>query len=350
MSTNPRNKIEIMRKKNNAIKKTNSAIINIKNIAQEDLYIRRTLTKPIYTVDNHNFSAPFRYFSSKAITEREKDYYDNLIRKSKEYNGTPIISDNNISSTILLHYLYFKKNVTAIVIWPITNMDITPSNFLYKELEKYGTIHGIIKLELTFFEMQNFIYQVYFNNNYIKTMEKLKGKTTKVSSKSSKSNKITVIFYETRQEINGKNAKFKQHLRGVVQRKLKTNVLSNILLHATDNFTEMIELARLVCNENSLKLLGEQQIGEIIKNTKIMNIFLTIKYHIYSNLNLYQQDNILFNRGFIDFSIGFPVDDLLITQRDNVIEPSKVTETDKKLKYYDPANYYFLGMKFKKLE
>lgn len=363
------NRIELLRRKNQIARERILATPVKNNISKvenkEIIHPKNIHLNPINRVTCYDFISPLKYFHNRVEKDTDKDYYSELIDIAKKIKKeTLIISNNNKNLfNIFLHYLFFQSGVTAMILWPKSNtcfkpvtsnestISINKETFFYKELEHYGTIHGIVCVDLNNKQMMNFIYQVYFNNRFIKTTSKLKNKLTKIKDNSN-TNCFYVIFYETDKKINGKNASFKQHLRGLIQRRLGSSNSSNTLLHATDNFTEMIEMAKLLL-PTSLEFLKYQNIEQVINSNHIISQLLKFKKQIYK-LDIFRQELILFNKDYIDFSMGDRIDqtELRVNQYNSYLEVDDggIIEKNTRIKYLNPDYYYyFLGLKFARL-
>jgi hypothetical protein len=306
--------------------------------------------KGLGKIEPYSYFSAISYFKTKTNNIKSVGkYYDNLYEKSQTIRKESLFIENSdkILDTLLLHYLYFHPNTTAMVLWPSSKVILTREHFLYKELENNGIIHGVKKITLTSNQIINFLYQIYYGNSFIKTPKKLKKKQEKIQA-TNLSNTLYIIFYETTEKISGKNAPFKQKMRQLLQRRVRSGATSNNLLHATDNFMETIELAKLVCNQNSLELLNYQDLEGIMSDRLILSQFMKFKKSIYSEMSLYHQELILFNKGFVSFSLGNTVKQpLILNQYKDIMKESPMIITDDSLPYFGPSNfYYFLGMKF----
>lgn len=150
---------------------------------------------------------------------------------------------------MLPNYFSTNNNITAIVLWPTALDNNTINSIFYDELRSNGTIYGIKKVYFSQEELFIFIQELYQGNIFIKSKSKVVKKQKKVNGLNKK-NTIFIIFYETKKEICGKNAPYKQHLRKLLQIELlRKNIFNNSsrsLLHATDNHNQTIDLAKLI--------------------------------------------------------------------------------------------------------
>lgn len=176
----------------------------------------------------------------------------NLMRKKYGIYSNSFKSSNipNIPNLkILPNFLYIYDNITAIVLWPTSLHNNTIHHILYDELRFNGIIHNIKKVHFSQEELFTFIQELYQGNVFIKSKSKVIKKQKKVGGLN-KINTIFIIFYETKKEICGKNAPYKQYLRKLLQMELlRKNIFNNSsrsLLHATDNHQQTIDLAKLI--------------------------------------------------------------------------------------------------------
>lgn len=305
---------------------------------------KNIMVKPIGNIAKYDFITPSLYFKDKV----NDNHHDILYERSKTIEKKTLFIkefDHKLDG-ILLHYLFFSKNITAIVVWPISNIILNKDNYLYKKLAKSGTIHAVKKITLSSKQMFNLFYQLYYSNKHMKTLDKLKKKQLKCHA-NNKVNIIQIVFYETEKKINGNNADFKQELRLSVQKRVSIKASSTAFLHATDNFTEMIELAKIVCNLNSVNFLERQNIAKMLEDKETLKKLLSFKDNIY-DLSLFNQELILFSDKFVSFSLGSKKDDqLIIYQQKNILNQDKIVKTNNKIDYFNPLGYYYyLGIKF----
>lgn len=282
-------------------------------------------------ISNYDYIEALKYFKNVYSS----DLYEKLLNKILNYNGSLLyLKNNTLRNEVLLKYLYLLKNITGIVIWPISKIDNLESNsFFIRELNKYGVIHGIKEIDLTKHEAINFIYQLYYGNKYFNNNNKFTKKLNK-SKIDSNLNKIYIIFYETNQRINGMNAPFKSHLRKTIIKNKHLDVHSNLVIHATDNFNETIELAKMVLNKNSLKFLENMNVASHMKNINLCESLKKIK-KITNNFNLKDRDNIL---------VSINKDSSIIVYQNEIFDNSFTINN--KIDYYNLDNfYYYIGLK-----
>ena len=206
---------------------------------------------------------------------------------------------------ILLQYSKCMKNLAILVIWPIAKIDNLQSDPFYEELLSEGEIHAIKYLNMSKKQIQGLIYQIYYNKPCFKDMNSIISKQKNLEAYNS-NNKIICVFFEAHKPelLSGTDANLKVKFRQILKKTCE--VKPNHFLHATDNHTELQELAQLFCNKNSIRLLQYQRIDRIVQNNYSFSKILTMTYKnwLYQNILPIDQLRFMLFSSVVLYSLG----------------------------------------------
>lgn len=267
--------------------------------------------KILFEINDFDYLQPIKklenYFKGS-----ESNYYSNLLKTfiNHKFNRPIQITNFNYElDEILLQYIKCIKNISCLLIWPIANIKDLHETEFYKFLSKNGRIHGIKQLDLTYKQIQGIIYQIYYDKSGFKNFKSIKAKQER-SLANKNLNKIILIFFQADnfQQISGKDAPLKNHLRELLKKESgqDQNLKINFFLHATDNHTQCIELAQLFCNKNSLKLLEYQRLDQLLHKNfdKSLLMTMTFKNWLYQEIDLIDQIRFLIYNNIIWYILG----------------------------------------------
>jgi hypothetical protein len=262
----------------------------------------------------------------KRLAEYYKSkYYKKLIKQTMKYFLTKeygldaplyIQQHHYLFDEILLQYVKCFSTMSAMIVYPLSNITNIYDTQFYKELKQNGQVHGIKEMILTNKQVRNMIYQVYYNKDGFKKMKVIKGKQER-SGATETNNRFFIIFYKAKKfsEISGKDAPLKVKLRNILQKESgKMDKSANFFLHITDNNTECIELAQLFCNKNSMRLIYHQRLERILENKffyKPQVILMTFKNWLYQEVHPLDHIRFMIVSSMILYSLGLrPANDL----------------------------------------
>lgn len=279
-------------------------------------------TDPMFEIKSYDYMEPIK----KLYTYYKNPYYQKLLSFESllmwhyHDNFLYLKNDHDINE-IMLQYIKCIKNSTVMIVYPSSNVTDIFSTTFYEELLKNGEIHGIKELDINQRQLKGIIYQVYYDKSGFKMMDGIEGKKKHSVGKG----KLYVVFYKANnfEDISGKDAPLKIKLRETLRTSDDTKL--NYFLHCTDNHTQVIELAKLFCNQNSIDLLLHQRIDHIINNSynRSLAMFMTFKNWLYQNVKPIDQMKYMLFSSIVLYSLGTRViNDLdLIIWKDNITEP-----------------------------
>lgn len=240
----------------------------------------------MHQVEDFDYVEPIKY-----LTKYYGVYYNELLdRIQKQIFKPPIyINDHHYDlDEMILQYCKCIKDMSLMVVWPVANVTNIQKTKFYFELEQNGKVHAIKEMVLSRSQLNGVIYQTYYNKSGFKSMDAIKGKAAKSRGRNHV-NRIFVIFYKANNfsQISGKNAPLKVKLRESLREDSpnKTDKL-NFFLHVTDNHTEVVELAQLFCNKNSMRIIHYQRLDRILygRYAKSIMLFMTYKNFLYQKI------------------------------------------------------------------
>lgn len=246
-----------------------------------------------------------KYYSNHNYYQKLLEQIDNYFL-TKEYTLNEHIyieQHHHLFDEVLLQYVKCFRTMSAMIIWPIAQIDNIYETEFYQELLQNGIIHGIKEMLLTNKQVRNVIYQIYYDKDGFKKMDIIRRKQER-SKATDKLNKIFIIFYKAHNfnEIIGKNAPLKNKLR----KTLSKNDIPNYYLHVTDNHTQCVEMAQLFCNKNSMQLTYHQRLDRILENEFYRGqvMLMSIKKWLYEEIHPIDHIRFLFTSSLILFSLG----------------------------------------------
>jgi len=341
-------KEDLVKKKNNIEK-----ILKIKNVndklldyfyTDKDVYCCPTNLEPMFNINKFDYLKPIKLLS-EYYSEGTHNYYKDLYEKNKNIKAVKY-NDYEDHNEIILQYVKCFKNMLILVVW---NTEIIPPEFMnyLKENDTNGIIHGVKTLTLNKKQIEGVIFQLYYYSPKYKNYDKIKNKANKVSN----STNIHIIFYESTDPIkfNERNSEKKKKLREILKGTsltlTGTSLTStggskehklNDYMYSTCNFTHTVEVAELLCNENSLQMLKYQRIDRLLtdKNYPSYVLIMTIKNWIYKNILLVDQIRFMLTGSSLLYSLGtrkIKDIDLLVY---HIPEKTETIDFDQKMNYY----------------
>jgi hypothetical protein len=235
-------------------------------------------------IEVYDYIEPIKILSNY-YNGSEPNYYEYLLNKfgDKHFDKPLFIKNYDYDlDEILLQYLKYFKNIRASIIWPSSNYTINLSD-LSNLSKDNSNIHAIKEIYLTRKQIQGFIYQVY--NTKWTNFKEIQDKQNIIGGTNNQ-NKIYIIFYEHS-----------------IQLPKNVNLSSSYL---SDSYDKTIEIAQLVCNKNSIKLLKYQRIDRFfLKNfDKSQKMFILFKEWLYENINVINRIRFLLFSSIVLYTLG----------------------------------------------
>jgi len=278
----------------------------------DKIYCCDVNTEPLFdNIKNYDYLEPIKKLANY-YKNVEPNYYNTLIDTYSNYNfEKPLyIKDSNYElDEIMLQYVKCFKNMSCLIVWSVANINNVHQTDFYDMLKKNGTVHAIKELNLNKKQIQGALYQIYSDKSEAHNMQWIQGKQ-KLSGIDGFNNKIFVIFYEANDfnKISGKDAPLKVKLREAlkVNSNVKNDIKLNAMLHISDNNTQVVELAQLFCNKNSLRLLQYQRLDRIFnkKFYKSYVMFMTYKNWLLNNVKPINQLRFMLFSSVVMYSLG----------------------------------------------
>jgi hypothetical protein len=267
--------------------------------------------KPTFQIEDFDYIEPIKKLA-EYYKESSSDYYQKVISSyGKENLKVPVfLKDFDYDKDeILLQYSKCISDSSIMIVWPISNIKTIQDTSFYNEIQKHGKVHWIKEINLTKKQVQGLIYQVYYDKSGFKEMKAIKGKQEKSKADEQK-NKFFIIMYKADKfnEISGTDAALKVKFREILRSSSGTpsDTKPNLFLHITDNHTQVVELAQLFCNKNSIRILQYQRLDRILYKDfyKSYVNLMTYKNWIYQNIDPLEHVRFLLVSGITLYALG----------------------------------------------
>lgn len=239
------------------------------------------------------------------------NYYDTIL---KTYTKTQImnldIESEQDRDLIVFEYLKCKKNMFVLTFWPITVNNVD-QNEMKTICKKYGNVCHVKKIQLSRNGLFNLMFWMYDEFTYDHRIDFITKKMDYVEA--SDVNNVMFIILEniTGSKISGQASLAKKEIRNTLKELMthpnKSNIRGNDLIHINDFFYQTVNYSKLILNENSLKVLEEQNIRNIISPYFIVsNLKLqTFKKWITLNMSTLEQERLIILGSVILYAYGY---------------------------------------------
>jgi hypothetical protein len=272
----------------------------------------------------------------------DNNYYQKLYERNRQYlNAKNKIRLNMIDEispedrdSIITQYIKCRPNTFIITIWKPA---IPVLDKFVEFLEKNGSIYYIKTESMSKKTLRNLMFWMYDEFAYTQRFDFFEKKLEYIEAVD-ENNPTCFIVFDNTMELRDKLMEYtqldKEKFRG------------NDLIHINDYFYQTIEYSELIFNENSLKVLSQQNSFAfaspefILPNLKIQ----TLRKILYSELSLLEMDRFITMGGTVLYAYGIrafnDVDAIVIN-----VEPNSTPElTDKIEKFFvnKSSKIYFL--------
>jgi len=243
----------------------------------------------------------------------ESSYYNKLIKLYSEFNAHKVgrldeqfpidIMDPNDRDLIMLEYVKCRPNIRTIIFWPIVTQKLDVDQII-DLTQKYGNICYIKTITLT----KNAIFNLMFwLNNEFTFGSRFDVITRRIQNMQfSNSNEVTVVFCDIEKDNILKINNIVTDVINMISLKLG-DIKNEDLLKISNHFYQTIEHAKIILNENTLKVLELQNINNII-NPHMANANLkiqTLKKWNANNLSQLESGRIVTFGDVILYAYGF---------------------------------------------
>lgn len=273
-------------------------------------------TEPIFdNITPFNFPEPIKQLA-KYYHGSDPNYYEELydrIKNKNLENQNPLFIKkyNYDLDETALQYIKCFKNMSCLVVWPISKYSNIFTTEFYDYLTKNGTVHIVKEIDVSYKQVQGMIYQIYYDKSGFKNLNSIKGKQQKGKADSDH-NTFFIIFYEAKDfnAISGKDAPLKIKLREIIKKESHEpeNTSLNYFLHITDNHTQCVELAQLFCNKNSMRIIQYARLDRVLhdrqKNSKALIYLMTFKNWLYQKIKPIDHIRFMLYSSIVLYSLG----------------------------------------------
>jgi len=260
---------------------------------------------PLYTDINENdYTEPLKRLSN------ENKYLEKYIPKNK----------NELNDTVIQFYIKSMKNISILCVYPNSVTMNDQYEILIKRLKEFGTIHYTKDISINYYTAYNLIYQLYANEERMKSNAHILYKINRLGFKKDSVNKMQVIVYSLSEKskkeninISGSSAAFKMELRDIfVNEAIKNTKFTEDddryprgydFLHISDNSNQSYEYASLLFHENSMNFLEKQKSWRLLEMSKAQENFNKLKDFIYS-YSMMELEKLLLNSSVTLYTHG----------------------------------------------
>jgi Zn ribbon nucleic-acid-binding protein len=315
-----------------------------------DNYALDNMTLEIKELKNPYGAYRVRYANSVGYhcgsLENENDYTEPLKRLSKEnkYLEKYIPKNKNeLNDTVIQFYIKSMKNISILCVYPNSVTMNDQYEILIKRLKEFGTIHYTKDISINYYTAYNLIYQLYANEERMKSNAHILYKINRLGFKKDSVNKMQVIVYSLSEKskkeninISGSSAAFKMELRDIfVNEAIKNTKFTEDddryprgydFLHISDNSNQSYEYASLFFHENSMNFLEKQKSWRLLDMSKAQENFNKLKEFIY-DYSMMELEKLLLNSSVTLYTHGIreanDIDGILLggcleSMRDNI--------------------------------
>jgi hypothetical protein len=276
---------------------------------KESYCCKRDVYSMFDDIDDFDYIKPIKKLA-EYYAGSEPNYYETVVQKydTKLANPLYIYDFDYELDEILLQYTKCINNMSVMITWPVSNISDIKKTKFYSELKSNGDIHAIKEIVISQKQLQGIIHQVYYDKGVFKRFEAVQNKAERCGKRDN--NRIFVIFYKSRdvKTITGTDAPFKVAMRKLLKESSgnKQDLKDNMFLHITDNHLEAIELAKIFCNKNSMRMLQYQRLDRLLKHNfwKSLVFFMTFKSWLYSNIAPIDQIRFMLFSSSVLFTLG----------------------------------------------
>jgi len=302
------------------------------------------------------------------------DYYEPIKRYSEMNNNifNNIINKKKINDIIMNYYIKSRTDIYIIILYPNALKYNNIYNKLINILKSNGDIHYIKNLSINYTTSYNLIYQLYANDNKIKTNDSIIYKINSLGFINNNNNEIKVIICtlkDTSKNINIYkleliNLFYNEDLKNTKYKPDDDKYPNKYnYLDISNNINQSYEYANIFLNKNSFNFLKKQQSWRILEMFKSKELINTIKNDIY-NYSLNELEKILIYGSSVLYTYGLretdyincmvidknllniSIDNNRLNEIEQILNISNYKELIINPKYY----YYFMGLKFLKLK
>ena len=255
---------------------------------------------------------------------KETDYTEPLKRLAKDNKYLEKYlpkTKNEINDTVIQFYIKSMKNISILCVYP--NSLALPNQYdsFVKKLNEFGTIHYTKDLSINYYTAYNLIYQLYANEERMKTNANILYKINRLGfTRDNLNNTMKVIVYSLSEKsvkdnimINGSSAAFKMQLRDIfVNEAIKKTSFTDDddryprgydFLHISDNSNQSYEYASLFFHENSMNFLEKQKSWRLLDMSKAQDNFNKLKEFVY-NYSMMELEKLLLNSSVTLYTHG----------------------------------------------
>jgi len=268
------------------------------------------IPEPMFTgIDRFDYTKPVELLAER-YKDTEHNHYSELHSAIKKRTiSTPMfINRDDDLDEVLLQYVRCFPGITLHLVWPKSRVTRIEETKYYEELNRLGKIHAIKKLILSKKQVQGVIHQMYYRNKYVNSMNDIINKQKALDAYEHK-NAVYTVFFEPDDitKMSGKGSEHKELLREILRDGSgNQDTKTGSYLHITDNFAEMIELASVICNKNSLDVLHNQRLDRLLHSGFYPSyvILMTYKNWLYKNFSIVEQQRFLIFSSIILYVLG----------------------------------------------
>ena len=239
----------------------------------------------------------------------EQSSIDNMANKRLDTFNRIDPTDKDL---IMLEYVRCRPNLFVLTFWPAVTQVVSVERLL-QLVEKYGPIYYVKTVPLTKNGLYNLMYLMYDEFTFSQRSTFIKEKIKYVQAKEV-DNLVTFIFLDNihGHPLSGQGSKAKKEIRGHLVEALReggtdtSNMRGNDLIHINDCFFQTCTYAETILNDNSLKLLDQQNVEGVYNPFMSEAHFKiqTFRKWLFENLSPLERSRALVMGGVTLYSYG----------------------------------------------
>lgn len=239
------------------------------------------------------------------------DLYNRLDKSMRETNGLDQIKDPIDIDLIMMEYIKCRPNTFVISLWPKA---VKHWKQLAEKLEKDGNVYYSKRVTLTDRAMKSLFFWMYDEFTFKSRMEFIGKKVDYSRDEKSEKDQNTVIFFffdnVQNKRISGQGSPYKKELRRMMMKNFPdadvTGLRGNDIIHINDRFSQTIEYAQMILNNNSLNFLNDHMVDRFASGGFNLsnNMLQTMRRWMYTNLSQVEMTRLILICGFVLFVYG----------------------------------------------
>lgn len=243
----------------------------------------------------------------------QKSYYTKLIQnydslfKHKTMKRLDEFEDMNLNvvdrDLIMLEYIKTRPSIFIITIYPKLSKKVSIDEIV-NGINMYGNVYYVKTIPMSKNLLSNLLFWMYDQLTFGYKNEFIAEKFGKIDGKNN--NQISFIVFDNvnKESINEIQHKIKNKINELLNMKNEYDISD--FYHINDYYSQSVDYAEMILNENTLKFLEFQNIENIINQAMTDSHLLlqTFKKWCFSNLSLLEIGRVIMIGGIVLYSYG----------------------------------------------